>query len=292
MNIKKALITAAGFGTRFLPVTKTIQKEMLPILNRPLIDYVVEDCINAGIEEIIFVISEHNMQLIHFYRENKRLESYLQNKGKVDLYERVAPLHQKAKFTFIRQPDNEQYGTAIPVKLAKEHLQNEDAFLVFMGNDFVFNGTGKSEAAAMIELFKQSGASALATCLKKPKDILHKYGIAEVENSNGFTFLKNIVEKPAPGAAPSNLANISKYIFTPEVFDIIEKQQVNPQSGELYITDSITSLAQNNDVVIYTPTGEYLDGGYVLGWLKANLQVAKKDPTLKTELKKYFKSEW
>lgn len=285
MNIKKALITSAGFGTRFLPITKTIQKEMLPILNRPLVDYVVEDCIKAGITEIVFVISEHNNQLIHFYRENRRLYEYLQKMNKLQMYDQVKQLHEQATFTFVKQNDTEIYGTATPVKLAKEHLKDEEAFLVFMGDDFIFNADGSSEAQRMIDLFNSSGAQGLATCVEKPESVLHKYGIAEIKKQNGYTFLTNLIEKPAPGTAPSNLVNMSKYIFTPEIFDIIEHQSINPKSGELYITDSITQLAQKQPVAIHTPFGEYLDGGYVMGWLKANLLVARSHPEMADELK-------
>lgn len=290
MNIKKALITSAGFGTRFLPITKTIQKEMLPILDRPLIDYVVEDCIKAGIEEIVFVISEHNIQIKHFYSENKRLYEYLDRMNKTQVYEKVRHLHTQAKFTFVIQPDNEQYGTAVPVKLAQKHFAKEDAFLVFMGDDFVYNPDGTSEASRMIELFKKTKSNALATCIEKPEEHLHKYGVVKLKTEKGDNYLLEMVEKPAPGTAPSNLVNISKYIFTPEVFDIIANQELDSKSGELYITDSIIKLAETGKVVIHTPQGEYLDGGYVAGWLKANLTLAKQDPELKAELAEFLKS--
>ena len=288
MKIRKAVITCAGFGTRFLPVSKTIQKEMLPIIDRPLIDYVVDDCIKAGIEEIIFVINEHNYQVLHYYRENKRLYEYLKKMGKLDRYEKLKDIHTKAQFHFVKQSDEDQYGTAIPVLLAKEHIKNEEAFLVLMGDDFIYNADGTSEAKRMIETFEKSGAKGLVTCIEKPEELLHKYGIAELKEENGHAYLKNLVEKPEPGTAPSNLANISKYIMTPEILDIIENQKVNPQSGELYITDSITSMAEKDKVVIHKPSGEYLDGGYPLGWLLTNLTVAKNDPEIWTELKKFI----
>lgn len=284
MNIKKAVIASAGFGTRFLPITKTIQKEMLPILNRPLVDYVVEDCVKAGITEIIFVISEHNHQLIHFYRENGRLYDYLKKMNKLEMYDSVKHLHEQATFTFVKQPDSAIYGTATPVKLAKDYVQNEDAFLVFMGDDFVFNADSSSEAARMINTFIHSGARGLAACIARPENLLHKYGIAEIRQENGFTYLTNLIEKPAPGTAPSNLANISKYIFTPEIFEILDTQAINSSSGELFITDSILELAKKSLVAVHQPTGDYLDGGYVMGWLKANLAVARSKPELQEEL--------
>lgn len=281
MKIRKALITSAGFGTRLLPITKTIQKEMMPILNRPLIDYVVEDCVKAGIEEIVFVISEHNTQVKHFYQENKRLFSYLEKMHKLDLYSQVENLHNQAKFTFILQSDEDQYGTATPLKLAQEQLKSEDAFLVFMGDDFIYNADGSSEAARMIATYENSKAEALATCIERNDDELHRYGIAEISHKNGHAYLKKLVEKPAPGTAPSNLANISKYIFSPAVFEVINSQPVDQKSGELYITDTISIIAQNHPVVIHTPAGQYLDGGNTAGWLHANLVVAKADPSLR-----------
>lgn len=284
-EIKKAVITTAGFGTRFLPISKTIQKEMLPILNRPLVDYVVEDLLGAGVEEIIFVISEHNMQVLHFYRENPRLYNYLEKMGKGEMYAQVEHLHSKAKFTFVRQPDDMLYGTAIPVKLCREHLENEEAFFVFMGDDFLYNGDGKSEAAQMKNLIDESGASALATFIEKPREEVFRYGVAEVREANGQKFLTRLVEKPEPGQEPSNLVNISKYVLTPDIFDIMEQQQPDKKTGELYITDTVEQLAQQKDVVIYTPQGEWLDGGNVAGWLHANLRVAQDNPELKSVVK-------
>lgn len=257
---------------------------MLPILNRPLVDYIVEDCIKAGITEIVFVISEHNNQLVHFYSENNRLYEYLKRMNKLQMYDQVRHLHEQANFTFIKQKDSDVYGTATPVKLAKDHLMSEDAFIVFMGDDFIYNADGTSEAQRMIDLFVESNAQALATCVERPAEILHKYGIAEIKKENNFTYLTNLVEKPEPGTAPSNLVNMSKYIFTPKIFDILDTQEINPSSGELYITDSISELAQQHPVVIHQPVGEYLDGGYVMGWLKANLLVAKSQPELRDEL--------
>jgi len=287
MKINKAVITSAGFGTRFLPISKTIQKEMLPILDRPLIDYVVEDCVKAGISDIIFVISEHNYQVLHYYRENPRLYQYLKKNKKLELYESIKDLHQKANFHFIRQSDADDYGTAVPVQLAKEYLKDEEAFLVLMGDDFIYNHNGQSEVTAMIDTFEKSGAKGLVTCIEKPEELLHRYGVAQLAQENNFRYLQALVEKPSLGTAPSNLANISKYILPQTVFDLIDVQQPNPQSGELYITDTISQLALTEKVVIHQPHGEYLDGGYPLGWLLANLAVAKDKKEIWQEVKKF-----
>lgn len=291
--IKKALITSAGYGTRLLPITKTIQKEMLPILNRPIIDYIVSDCVSAGIEEIIFVVKDGKECLVeHFFTEFDDLEQYLKKMGKFSQFEGKLRPYEDVKFSFVRQKSSDNYGTAIPVQLAKEQLIGEEAFLVFMGDDFIFNGDQTSNAKKMIELFEKSNSKGLVTCITKPDEELHKYGVAEVREENGFTYLTNLVEKPEPGTAPSNLTNISKYVFTPEIFDIIDQQKPNDSNGEYYITDSATILAQNNNVCIYKPGGRYLDGGTLSGWLKANVVVAKSDPELAEELREFVKQEF
>jgi UTP--glucose-1-phosphate uridylyltransferase len=293
MKITKALITCAGFGTRFLPITKSVQKEMLPILNRPMIDYVVSDCLDAGIEEIFFIVNENENQLVeHFYSESKILKQHMVKLGKEDRYEKSKlniPSH--VKFRFITQTVDDKYGTAIPVYLAKEYLENEEAFLVFMGDDFIYS-KDTVEAKEMIKLFNSSKAEGLVTCITKPEAELYRYGVAEIKNDSDHTYLTNLIEKPETGTAPSNLINISKYIFTPKIFKLIENQKPNLSNGEYYITDTATQLAQNSPVVIYTPKGTYLDGGNVLNWLKANLIVAKDDPNLYPELQKFISEEF
>lgn len=288
MKIRKAVITAAGYGTRFFPLTKTIQKEMLPILNRPLIDYVVDDCIAAGIEEIIFIIKETDQQLRHFYSESIEVKDYLYKMGKMDKYEGLLKLHTKAKFTFVSQRSQDPYGTAIPLKLSKPYVENEEAFIMLMGDDFIFNKDGSSETAKMMEHFLRSEANALASFIRRPKELLVKYGVAKTRKEKDFDYLINIVEKPEPGKEPSDLCNISKYIFTPKIYDCLDKQEINPTHNEWLITDTISILAKDDPVVVFPTAGEYLDGGFVEGWLKANLLVASQDKQLLQDLKQYI----
>jgi len=290
MKIKKAVITAAGYGTRFFPITKTIQKEMLPVLNRPLIDYVVEDCLKAGIEEIIFVVKETDTQIKHFYNESNEVRAYLERMNKMDKYPDLAKLHEKARFSFVVQKPSDPYGTATPLRLVRDHVKNEEAFLMFMGDDFIYNKDGSSEAEKMITYFEQSNAKALATFITKPKELLYKYGVASVKTEGNFDFLVDIVEKPKPGTETSNLANISKYIFTPKIYDALEKQEINKTHSEGLITDTVTIFAEDDPVVVYPTAGEYIDSGYIEGWLKANLLLASEDATLLDELDQYIQS--
>ena len=190
MKITKAVITCAGFGTRFLPISKTIQKEMLPILNRPTIDYVIEDCIKAGITDIIIVMNAHNYQPLHYYRENLRLEKYLQKTGKSELYKQIKQVSDKANFHFVKQTDQDPYGTSIPIKLAKQHVKDESAFLYLTGDDFIyFKDENRCLISELIELFQTSQAKAAITCLEIPQEEVYRYGVAEVKQENGFNYL-------------------------------------------------------------------------------------------------------
>lgn len=291
MKITKAIIPAAGFGTRFLPVTKTVQKEMLPLLTRPTIDYVVEDCVNAGITDIIFIVKEGDTQIRHYYSEDLTLKRYLERMKKADKYELVADLHTKANFHFVEQKESDPYGTAVPVILAKDHVINEDAFLVLMGDDLFYNADGTNEVARMIEYFEKSGAQGMVTCLDVPKRFVVKYGIAEYREENGFKYLTNQIEKPEPDQVTSTLATISKYIYTPKIYKYFEGQQLDPKSGELYLTDTYKKLAKDEKMVLYPPKGEYLDSGYLWGWLKANLVLARKDEVLWGEILNFVETE-
>ncbi len=289
MKIKKAVISSSGFGTRFLPISKTIQKEMLPILNRPIIDYIVDDLVKAGIEEIIIIINEHNYQVLHFFRENKRLFNYLQKMNKTQLYQQVEHLHQKAKFSFVKQTDQDPYGTAVPVNLARQHLENEPAFLYFTGDDFVYAANENySLAAELIQLYEEHQPGAILSCDQKPKDQLHRYGVVATEQDGEVQKITQLVEKPKPGTAPSNLVNVSKYVLTPDIFPLIDQQQPNADSGELYITDTLVELAKQHSVLVHPITETYLDGGNVKNWLKANLTMAMNDPELKQVVQEFI----
>lgn len=279
MPIKTALITAAGYGSRFFPISKSVQKEMLPILNRPVVDYLVEDCIQAGIEHIILVVRAGDHLVEHFYTEQPRILEQLRRLGTEHKYATLANLHAKAHFTFALQQDDDGYGTGIPVKNARTYLEHEDAFLYLTGDDFIYHANGESEASQLVALYEKTG-SAVLSARTVPEDQTHRYGIVETEDRDGLRYLKSMVEKPKPGTTTSNLANISKYILTKDVFALLEKQSVDSASKELYITDTVTALAEQAPVAVHVPRGEYLDCGSVAGWLRANLWVAHQNPEL------------
>lgn len=267
--ITKAIIPVAGYGTRRLPITKTIEKCMLPILNRPLVDYVVEDCVKAGIREFYFVVSDDSTQLQSYYSENARLKAYLQQNGKTDMV-RYAEAPHGVEMHFITQPAGGKYGTAIPVGLVAPELQPGESVVVLMGDDFVYNRDGSSEVARLIAATPQGGNGMLG--VEVPREKVSSYGVIELNDSSEFV---QIVEKPAPEQAPSTLINVSKYVLNYDLMQSIANYSNVQLSGEYHITEPINQYVLNGGSVKVVPSqGRYLDGGSAEGWLHANNVVA------------------
>ncbi len=292
-TINKAVISCAGFGTRFLPISKTIQKEMLPLFNKPVLDYIVSDCVRAGIKDIVIVINEHNYQPLHYFRENQRLASYLAQMNKSHLYKKVEHIHQQANFSFIKQTDSHPYGTSIPLILAQKEIQDEQAFLYLTGDDLVFFADpNRSFIQELINEYQQSAAKAAISGIQVSNQSVSQYGIISHSTENNHCYLKKLIEKPKATEAPSNLANISKYILSPEILPIIHQQNADKNSGEYFITDAIEQLSHDHKVLVHQTKGKYLNAGDPVNWLKANLIVASANPTLKQELQDFIAKEW
>ena len=274
--ITKAIIPVAGYGTRFLPITKTINKTMLPILNRPVVDYIVEDCVKAGIKDIIFIIIPGETQLKDYYSRNQNLEAYLLDRNARDKYQKIADIHKQANFHFVEQPQDGRYGTAIPPLLAQKFIEADEPFLVLMGDDIVFHSDGKSELKELIATYEAAGTDGAMACAQFSAKEIIKYAVVETTETGQYLHFKQMVEKPASDQVRSNLANISKYIFKYDMFNYIKKVQPNPENKEYYITDAINAyVADKHTVAVHKIRGQYLDGGTVEGWLKANDVVAK-----------------
>lgn len=264
MKITKAIIPVAGWGTRRLPITKTIEKCMLPIGNRPLVDYVVQDCLAAGITELIFVVGEDSHQLEDYYRSNIKLNDYLKRNGKNDALPLVAPL-SGVNLHFVVQPSYGKYGTAVPVALAADYVEQGESVVVLMGDDFIYNADGSSEVARLIEATEEGQCGLLAARVDKQQ--VSRYGVIELDSDDHYI---RIVDQPSPDEAPSNLINISKYILTKEVLD--KAASLAPaHNGEYQLPDAINEYVAGGGAVKVVPAvGEYLDGGSVEGWLYAN----------------------
>lgn len=269
-NITKAIIPVAGWGTRMLPITKAIEKSMLPVGKRPVIDYVVQDIIAAGIKDIYFVVGEQSAQIESYYRSNIQLNDYLKRKGKEDLLPLVAPL-SGVSIHFIVQPSTGGYGTSIPVGLASEFIEEGESALVIMGDNIFLRSDNGSNAADFIRDVEQAGASAGLLGVPVPEEEVSKYGIIEKDADNSFI---RIVEKPAVEEAPSNLNNASFYLFPKEIFELARKLPANPARGEFEVTDAINAYVESGGkIVVGEARGRYFDCGSVEGWLEANQAV-------------------
>lgn len=264
-KITKAIIPVAGWGTRRLPITKTIEKCMLPIGNRPLVDYVVQDCLKAGITELIFVVGEGSTQLEDYYRSNIQLNDYLRRNGKEDKLAMVAPL-DGITLHFVTQPSYGKYGTAVPVALAADYIHDGESVVVLMGDDFIWNEDGSSEVARLIEATPEGACGLLAARVELKKG--GTFGLI-VQDEEGY--YKEIIDQPlVEDNPPSNLANVSKYILTKQVVDAAANLPP-AHNGEYQLPDAVNGFVSMGGKVKVVPAqGQYLDGGNVEGWLHAN----------------------
>lgn len=270
MTITKAIIPVAGWGTRRLPITKTIEKCMLPIGNRPLVDYVVQDCLKAGIQEIIFIVSENSTQLQSYYGDNVALNEYLLRNNKEDKLPLVAPL-KGVTLRYVTQPAEGKYGTAVPVALAADYIAPGESAVILMGDDFMWNTDESSEVARLIKATPDGSCSLLAATVDPIET--SKYGVIEMDDKNNYV---RIVEKPTQDEAPSNLINISKYVLTKEVIDSCRDLAASPR-GEYELPDAVNNFITDGGQVKVVPAqGRYLDGGSDESWLYANQVVLGK----------------
>ena len=272
MQINKAIIPVAGWGTRRLPITKVIEKAMLPIGNRPLADYVVEDCVKAGIKEIYIVIDEKPFsQIKAYYEENADLRNYLVARGKEDKLSLANTNREGVTLHFFAQKDVDlRYGNAEPVAQVVEEFGIDEPCAVLMGDDFSYNKDGSSDLARLMELIKDESESAMLAA-EVPMETIERYGVLKVDNG----LLTGIYEKPKREDAPSNMISISKFIMSSELLQRIVKyckdNDFGPKDQEYLITDPVIEHIKAGGKIRVMPiSGEYLDGGSTEGWLHAN----------------------
>ena len=270
-KITKAIIPVAGWGTRRLPITKIIEKSMLPVGNRPLVDYSVQELIAAGVTDIYMITSNvEPCQVRAFYQDNLALNQYLKERGKFDRLELAKTLPENVRVHYIAQDPAGKYGTAVPIAMAVEEFGINESVLVFMGDDFIWNPGGESASESLVGALQDDGDSAILG-VEIPRDQVEKYGVLSVEDGR----LVHVVEKPKVEEAPSNLINVSKYIMSPEllreVVEYVRAHNFGPSDQEYVVTDPImTYLARGGVMRVATTTGEYLDGGSLEGWVHAN----------------------
>lgn len=275
--ITKAIVPVAGWGTRRLPITKVIEKSMLPVGNRPLVDYSVQELIAAGVTDIYMVISNvEPCQVKAFYQDNVALNQYLTERGKADRLTLAKTLPDNVKIHYITQDPAKKYGTAVPIAMAVEEYNLNEPVLVFMGDDFVWNPGGESAANSLLNAVQDDKDSAVLG-VEIPKNDVEKYGVLSVKDG----ILTGVVEKPSIEEAPSNLINVSKYIMSPsllmEIVDYVKTHDFDPLGDEYVVTDPIMNyISHGGTMRVATTTGDFLDGGSVEGWIHANNVVCGK----------------
>lgn len=264
MKCTKAIIPVAGWGTRRLPITKTIEKCMLPLGNRPVVDYAVQDCIAAGITDIYFVVGEQSTQIRDYYRSNVDLNDYLKRNGKNELLPLIAP--PKVRLHYIVQSSYGKYGTAVPVSLVVPELQDGESAVVLMGDDCIYRDDNVSEVHRLVE---QAADQSAILGVRVPPEDMSRYGVLDVD---GMQYLRRVVEKPKSDNAPSDMINVSKYVMNYRLLKYIESYVSRDDIvGEYYITDPINEYIANEGKMVVVPTrGQYLDAGSLEAWVAAN----------------------
>ncbi len=281
MKVTKALFPVAGLGTRFLPATKANPKEMMPIVDKPLIQYAVEEAVAAGITELIFVTSSSKRAIEDHFDSNYELESSLLERGKHELLEIVRGiLPEGVSCAYIRQKSPQGLGHA--VLCAKQLVMNEP-FAVLLADDLI-DGGKKSCLRQMVEVFEQSASSVIAVERISPSETF-KYGIVDVGGkTEAVADIQAIVEKPKPENAPSNLGVVGRYILTPRIFALLETT-TEGSGGEIQLTDAIAKLLKEERVQALQFTGKRYDCGSKLGYLEATIAYALKHPELAEDFK-------
>lgn len=286
MKIRKAVFPVAGMGTRFLPATKANPKEMLPIVDKPLIQYAAEEAIAAGIDELIFVTSSSKRAIEDHFDKNYEMETELKRRGKRELLNILRSIvPEGVSCVYVRQP--EALGLGHAVLCAKPVVGNEP-FAVILADDLI-NGGDKPCLSQMVDVFNDSQASVLGVERVDPSET-NKYGIVKTaEDKERLNSVIGIVEKPHPEVAPSNLAVVGRYILTPEIFSLLEKTE-RGAGGEIQLTDGIAMLLKKQSVFAYEFQGKRYDCGSKFGYLQATVEYALEHENLGLEFRNYLKS--
>lgn len=279
MDCTKAIIPVAGYGTRWLPITKAIEKCMLPVGNRPAIDYLVEDCRWAGVRDFIFVVGEEFSQLKRYYGYNQLLEEYLEDNGKTAELEEVRMLRNKARFHYVVQDRYQPYGTATPIWLCRHLIKPDEPFMYVFGDNFFYREDGSSELTDFLQRAKKSNAKAAMLANEIPWEDVEKYGIVVTKKEGEQEFCERIIEKPKHEDAPSNLNNSTSYLLNPDIFPFVEKNLAGHED-EHYFTDVLNEYAAaGNKMAVFRAKGENLDCGTINRWHRSNQVIlgTKKD---------------
>ena len=282
--IKKAVLPVAGIGTRFLPASKATPKEMLPIIDKPLVQYAVEEAIEIGIEEIVFITNDEKHSIKKHFENNQKLEQKLLRKNKEEFVEKLNPkIFKDIKFHYVIQEEQNGLGDAV---LKAESLINGEAFALLLPDDLFFSK--KSCLSQLSSIFSNTNASTIAVN-KIDKNNIHKYGVIKPgKEKNDAILIDDIIEKPLVEDAPSDIAVCGRYIFTSTIFDHLKKIELD-KSGEIQLTDAIRSLLSEEQVYAKIYEGEKFDCGSKMGFVHATIALALRDESISQDINKIIK---
>ena len=289
-KVTKAIIAVAGYGTRFLPATKNQPKEMLPIIDKPIIQYLVEECVDSGIENIILVTRFGQSVMENHFDNNVELEHQLKANGKTELLEKVQKVSQMANIVYVRQRKHFPYGNGTPLLAVKDLIEKGEHFVYMFGDDLV-----KAKVPAvkqMLNLWKKNPSSVILGAQEVPKEEVGRYGIVKLKKGTKNE-VDSIVEKPDPENAPSNLAQFGRFILNKKIADILWKNYEKGALGkdnELWLTDAIHEYAKNNKTLVAPIDGKWVTTGDPLRFLKATVEFALDREDIGSEFKKYLKT--
>jgi len=283
MKITKAVFPVAGMGTRFLPATKSSPKEMLPLVDKPLIQYVVEEAVESGITEIIMITGRNKNAIEDHFDRSVELELLLENKNDTARLEMVRKISDMCDFSYIRQKEPKGLGHAIA---RARNLVDDQPFAVLLGDDII-HSVGKPVIGQLGQIAEKTGSTVLAV-ERVPEDKVSSYGIIESEQvERRLSRVKSMVEKPPVDQAPSNLAIIGRYILTPEIFDYIDRTEPDTR-GEIQLTTALNMLLADSKIYGYEFEGKRYDAGDKLGFLKATVECALRNPELGPGFRNYL----
>jgi UTP--glucose-1-phosphate uridylyltransferase len=289
MRVRKAVFPAAGWGTRFLPATKAQPKEMLPLVDKPVIQYAVEEAIAAGIEQIIIVTSSQKRAIEDHFDLNLELEQHLERRGEIEKLRQIRAISDLAQISYVRQ--KEQLGLGHAVLMAKE-LVGPEPFAVILSDDVVV--AERPCIGQLIDVYSQVRASVIAV-MQVPHEEVGRYGVIGWDKAKGQgldprLYKTNFLEeKPPPQKAPSDLAIIGRYVLTPKIFDKLERTSPGA-NGEIQLTNAIAALMQEQDVYGYAFDGVRYDAGTTMGWLEASIEMALRRPDIGSEFRRYLRT--
>jgi UTP--glucose-1-phosphate uridylyltransferase len=274
LDVRKAIIPAAGLGTRFLPATKASPKEMLPLVDKPLIQYVVEEAVNSGIEDIIVITGRGKRAIEDHFDRSLELEENLKGSGKAQVLNQIRHISNLANFCYVRQSEALGLGHAV---LCAQHLIGNEPFAVILGDEII--DAPVPGLAQLIHIYKKRRGAVLGVQEVPPQEV-SRYGIVSARRmGNGLHRVSDLVEKPAPADAPSNLAVIGRYVLPPEIFPILRKTQPG-KNGEIQLTDALRQLVKQGPMFAHEVQGQRHDAGDKLGFLIATVEFALKNPSL------------